>query len=270
MLGKNQITAFPWYGGKISHLKWLLPIINGQNHITYVESFGGSAAILLNKIPSQIEVYNDICEDVVNFFKTLREQREELISLLELTPYSRKEFTDACLSKETSNLERARQFFVKARQSRNGLATTASPGRWSYDNKNVRRGMSLVVSRWLSTINGLENVCNRLKTIIIENLDGLDVIKRYDTENTLHYIDPPYYMDTNCDYRYNFDNQHEQLLNLVKEVKGKVIISGYESSLYSDMLSGWNKYKAEKDFASSPIKKKEIIWTNFKEVHGLA
>ena len=192
----KKLVPFSWYGGKCSHLKWLLPIIDGTPHITYVESFGGSAAVLLNKKPSQVEVYNDIYSDVVNFFKVLRNQREQLLPLLELTPYSREEFAISCEDDNVDDLERARRFFIKARQVRTGLATAASAGRWGYVIQHSRRGMSQVVSRWLGAIDGLEDVCNRLRQVQLENLDAIDIISRYDTAETLHYIDPPYTMNT--------------------------------------------------------------------------
>src|SRR5687767_5197898 len=98
---RGKMVAFSWYGGKTSHLTWLLPIIDGTPHTTYVESFGGSAAVLLNKKPSPVEVYNDLYSDVVNFFSVLRYKREQLLPLLELTPYSREEFADSCNTDET-------------------------------------------------------------------------------------------------------------------------------------------------------------------------
>lgn len=191
----KKLVAFSWFGGKTSHLKWLLPIINNATHTSYIESFGGSAAVLLNKQQSRIEVYNDIYSDVVNFFKVLRNQHTELVNLLRLTPYSREEFRLACNKIETSELERARQFFVIARQVRTGLATAASPGRWAYVSRDSRKDMALTVSRWLSGIDGLTDISERLKQVQIENLDALDVIKRYDTVDSLHYIDPPYLLD---------------------------------------------------------------------------
>lgn len=96
----TKLTPFYWYGGKTSHLKFLLPLINSTPHSTYVESFGGSAAVLLNKEPSGVEVYNDIYSDVVNFFRILRDKKDELIESISLTPYSREEFADSCAENE--------------------------------------------------------------------------------------------------------------------------------------------------------------------------
>jgi DNA adenine methylase len=126
----RKVVAFGWYGGRFSHLDWLLPLLPPCFH--YCEPFGGSAAILLNRILSPVETYNDIDGEVVNFFKVLREEKERLIEAIGLTPFSRQEFAQACeLDPNLSNFERARRFYVRARQVRTGLAQTATLGRWA-------------------------------------------------------------------------------------------------------------------------------------------
>lgn len=127
----GKLIAFGWYGGKFSHLDWLLPLLPETIH--YCEPFGGSAAVLLNRKPSPVETYNDVYGDVVLFFRVLREQPDELIRAIGLTPFSREELEIACSepSSALSDIERARRFFVRARQVRTGLAQTASVGRWA-------------------------------------------------------------------------------------------------------------------------------------------
>jgi len=80
----RKVIAFGWYGGKFSHLDWLLPLLSKCHH--YCEPFGGSAAVLLNREPSPVETYNDIDGEVTNFFCVLREQKEQLIEAIGLTP----------------------------------------------------------------------------------------------------------------------------------------------------------------------------------------
>jgi DNA adenine methylase len=271
----KKMLPFSWYGGKFSHLQWLLPILDKIPHELYVESCGGSAAVLLNKKPSKVEVYNDINSEVVNFFRVLRNQKDQLIEQLELTPYSREEFADSCDIQTTSDLERARQFFVKARQVRTGLCTVATPGAWAYvkkdGNKNAK---ALTVSRWLNGIEMLEPIFLRLKEVQIEHLDALEVIKKYDTEHTLHYIDPPYLKETRnkksigyC-YADDFsDEQHVKLLDLILTLKGKVCISGYWNELYADKLKYWKSHKVEKIASSTntgekAYAKEEVLWSN--------
>src|SRR5258708_25193454 len=91
--GRKRI-AFGWYGGKFSHLDWLLPLLPACHH--YCEPFAGSAAVLLNKEPSPVETYNDLDGEVVNFFRVCRDHGEELTRGIALTPFSREEFAVAC------------------------------------------------------------------------------------------------------------------------------------------------------------------------------
>src|SRR5437763_16863792 len=83
--GRKRI-AFGWYGGKFSHLDWLLPLLPACHH--YCEPFAGSAAVLLNREPAPVETYNDIDGEVVNFFRVLRHQKERLAELTGVTPFS--------------------------------------------------------------------------------------------------------------------------------------------------------------------------------------
>jgi DNA adenine methylase len=129
-MGKS--IAFGWYGGKYSHLDWLLPLLPPSQH--FCDVFGGSAAVIINRPPSPVETYNDIHSEVVNFFRVLRDQKESLIEAIGLTPFSREELALASQrhTEGITELERARRFFVCARQVRTGLAQTSSAGRWAH------------------------------------------------------------------------------------------------------------------------------------------
>src|SRR5216683_7165317 len=126
-----RLRSFGWYGGKYSHLDWLLPLLPDCHH--YCEPYAGSAAVLLNRDPSPIETYNDIDGEVATFFRVLRNQSDRLVKAIAITPFSREEFLIACLTngEKISDVERARRFFIRARQVRTGLAQTASVGRWA-------------------------------------------------------------------------------------------------------------------------------------------
>ena len=184
--------AFGWYGGKFSHLDWLLPLLPKTKH--FCEPFGGSAAVLLNREPSPIETYNDLDGEVVNFFRVLRDNKDELIEKIGLTPFSREEFELAITqsSVEIDDIERARRFFILARQVRSGLAQTASNGRWAHCKLTSRAGMGGAVSRWLGSVEKLPEIAERLLRVQLESAPAIDVIKRYDSKETLFYCDPPY------------------------------------------------------------------------------
>src|SRR5438270_1002336 len=189
--GRNRI-AFGWYGGKFSHLRWLLPLLPKCQH--YCEPFAGSAAVLLNRDPSPVETYNDIDGEVVTFFRVLRDQKEQLLEAIGLTPFAREELYHAVNGdlRALSDLERARRFFVRARQARPGLAQTASLGRWANCKNTSRSGMSGAVSRWLGSVDTLPDIALRLLRVQIENRPAIEVIRLYDSAGTLFYCDPPY------------------------------------------------------------------------------
>lgn len=176
----RKVIAFGWYGGKFSHLEWLLPLLPACHH--YCEPFAGSAAILLNRDPSPVETYNDLDGEVVNFFRVLRDNKERLVEAIGLTPFSREEFATACtLDSRLGDFERARRFYVRARQVRTGLAQTASVGRWANCMNTSRQGMSGVISRWLGAVEDLPLIATRLLRVQIENRPAIDVIKLYDS-----------------------------------------------------------------------------------------
>ena len=260
--------AFGWYGGKFNHLGWLLPLLPACHH--YCEPFAGSAAVLLNRDPSPVETYNDIDGEVVNFFRVLRDRKQQLIEAIGLTPFSREEFYRAISSNGTPvpDLERARRFFVRARQARTGLAQTASLGRWANCKNTSRAGMSGVVSRWLGSIENLPDIALRLLRVQIENRPALEIIRLYDDPKTLFYCDPPYVHAARGDSKaYGFemdDAAHHQLADVLQGCKAKVAISGYRCDLMDQLYTNWRRYDAPPKHCHS-IKKvrREAVWMNY-------
>jgi DNA adenine methylase len=265
----KKLIAFGWYGGKYSHLDWLLPFLPACGH--YCEPFAGSGAVLLNREPSPVETYNDLDGEVVNFFRVLREQKEKLIEAISLTPFSREEFALACeVNPSMSEFERARLFFVRARQVRTGLAQKASLGRWANCKNTSRSGMSGVVSRWLGGIENLEFIAERLLRVQIENRPALEIIDLYDSAETLFYCDPPYIHETRGDissYGFEMDNSsHEALATKLNNIEGLVAISNYDCDLMNDLYPStkWFKHYSEpKTIHSTKDKRQEVLWSNY-------
>jgi len=265
---KRRKIAFGWYGGKYNHLAWLLPLLPKCHH--YCEPFGGSGAILLNRGPSPVETYNDIDGEVVNFFRVLRDEKQKLIEAIGLTPFSREEFHRAINIdlQEATLLERARCFFVRARQVRTGLAQKASLGRWANCKNTSRAGMSGVVSRWLGSIEGLPQIAERLLRVQIENRPALDVIRLYDAKDTLFYCDPPYPHESRSDskaYGYEMsDEEHTELACTLSGIKGKAAVSGYRCELMDRLYCDWNRIDAPaKKCHSSKALRGEALWVNY-------
>ncbi|MFH1560520.1 MAG: DNA adenine methylase [Chloroflexota bacterium] len=260
--------VFGWYGGKFSHLDWLLPKLPVAHH--YCEPFAGSAAVLINRSPASIETYNDIDGDVVDFFRVLRDSSAELIRAIGLTPFSRTEFYNAIYEDAgTQNpVERARRFYVRARQVRTGLAQTATLGRWANCIDTSRSGMSGVVSRWFGGLDDLEAVAKRLLRVQIENRPAIDVIRLYDSPETLFYCDPPYLHRTRGDshaYSYEMDEAaHRDLAAILRGVHGKVAVSGYRCELNDVLYAGWVRFDAPvKQAHSVKQDRQECLWMNY-------
>ena len=270
---KKKKIAFGWYGGKFSHLDWLLPLLPESHH--YCEPFAGSAAVLLNRDPSPVETYNDIDGEVTHFFKILRDKQEELIRGISLTPFSREEYYMAIYGtgnddEIVDDVEQARRFYIRARQTRTGLAQTASLGRWANCKDSSRSGMSGVVSRWLGGVDALDEIAKRLIRVQIENRPAIDIIRLYDGPNTLFYCDPPYYHETRGDSKaYGFEmdeEQHREFAKTVNQCAAKVAVSGYDHPLMKELFpaSKWVKTVGnKKTIHSTKGTRTEILWTNY-------
>jgi DNA adenine methylase len=229
-----------------------------------------SPAVLLNREPSPVETYNDIDGELVNFFRVLRDNPDELTRLIGLTPFSREEFHLA-VEASTSELpaaERARRFYVRARQTRTGLAQTATLGRWANCKKTSRAGMSGAVSRWLGAVDALPAIAERLLRVQIENRPALDVVRLYDSRDTLFYCDPPYLHSTRGDdraYAFEMDEEeHRQLSAALRQCEARVAISGYRNDLMDDLYDGWVRFDAPpKKTHSVKQLRQECVWMNY-------
>jgi DNA adenine methylase len=261
----KKLIAFTYFGGKFMHADFVISKLPQTK--SFVEVFGGSAVIMINKPPVQIETYNDINSRVVNFFKVLRENPDKLLEQIYLTPYAREEYIyDYNHINEGDELERARKFFVTVNQSFCG--TTSRQTGWKMSTNETRANISEAISRWLSKIPNLQVIVERLRKIQITNFDFRVIFEKFDSPNTIFYCDPPYMHDVRCnnnDYEFEMSQQdHIELLNLAMSAKGKVAISGYDNELYNDLLKGFHK-------SIGPVKKvtlfhserQEILWTNY-------
>jgi DNA adenine methylase len=227
--------------------------------------------VLLNRAPAPIETYNDLDGEVCNFFRVLREQGADLTRAIALTPFSREEFATACtLDQEISPLERARRFYIRARQVRTGLAQTATVGRWANCKDTSRAGMSGVISRWLGGVEKLPEIAERLIRVQIENRPAADVIRLYDSARTLFYCDPPYVHSTRGDSKAYIhemtDDQHAELAEVLNHVKGKVAFSNYDCDLLEELYPApkWFKHKCKpKTNHATKGQRVEVLWTNY-------
>ena len=263
---------FAWYGGKYYYAEWIIG--HFPTHRVYIEPFGGAANILLNKIESEVEIFNDLDSRITNFFKVLREreQFDELIRLLNLTPYSRKDFSDIITELEPEDaVRKAYNFFVRCRQSMGGLGMSKlTPSSWVVSLRS-RRKMAEPVSKYLSAIDGLEDIAVRFRSVVIENSSAIKVIKKYDCTDALIYCDPPYVPETRHGSKastYGCEmslEEHLELLKALKKCKGKIIVSGYHSEMYDVELKDWNKdtFEGKSHLSNSGQSRVEVLWKNY-------
>lgn len=254
-----------WFGSKSRLVKKITSYF--PNHTTFVDVFGGSGAVLLGKKPSRVEVYNDINKKLVSLFRVLSDKNKsnELLKRLEYTPYSRSEF-EFCrdnIEVETDEVELARMMIVVQRQSHGGLAKT-----WSHCIDASAVGCSASVRKFHAGIARIKDIHYRIRRVQVENLDWQELIEKYDRENTLFYLDPPYIHSTRVDGKYEYelnDNDHSQIVLVLQNIKGKAILSGYDHPIYNPLVeSGWTRIAIETIAYSSRYREKpnriEYLW----------
>ncbi|RKJ53631.1 DNA adenine methylase, partial [Butyricicoccus sp. 1XD8-22] len=147
---------------------------------------------------------------------------------------------------------------------------------WKPTKSKSRRGMAQSVSQWLGHIeNNLPLAVERMKYLQVENMDFKELLVKYDNENTLFYLDPPYIHETRkmtYTYEHELENErHKELVDILLNVKGKCILSGYDHEIYDELeLNGWSKvYLGEfakrsiKTIVSEKEKGKEFVWINY-------
>jgi DNA adenine methylase len=261
----NQIKSFTYLGGKFSILPWMLEKLPPAKH--FVDVFGGSGVVLLNREPSPIETYNDINGKVVNFFKVMRDQPDALIAALELAPYSRQEYEEALDDPAASPLERARRFFVRTSQSQFAAGAQEDSKGWACSFNDSRRGVSEKVNTYLNRVEGLHKMVSRLRTVQIENRCFRYVLRNYDTEQTLFYCDPPYMQTLRSSTKYEFDFANQDAYDLhyyASRVKGKIAISGYKEPFMMELYKDFNFHEGPNRKNNRSDKEAiECLWTNY-------
>lgn len=265
----SEVTRPPlrYHGGKFRLAPWIIPRI--PPHRVYVEVFGGAAGVMIRKTRSQIEVYNDLDQQVVNFFRVLRntEQLAKFIRLVDLTPFSRDEFEESYVA-SADPVEAARRFVVRCFLGHGTCSMDPSDSN-GFRSCDIRAGKSYA-REWAGVPAAIAVTANRISGVTIENLDWRKLIPKFDGPDTFFYVDPPYLMETRSaggkGYVHEMTTEcHRQLAWLLKSVKGKVAVSGYPSCLYRELYHGWNlDVKAvTANGQRGAVPRTEHLWTNY-------
>lgn len=250
-----------YVGSKWNLASWIVSQM--PEHEVYLEPFFGSGAVLFNKPAARIETVNDIDGNIVNLFKVIREKPNELAHAIEFTPYSRSEYYQSfeLLEKELSDIERARVFLMRCWMARGGKTSDRTGWRHNIDPVTIN-----ALPDWNGLPNTILEATKRLKNVQIENQDATILIKRYNRDDCLIYADPPYLLSTRTKRHYAHEmenNEHEELLKSLNSHKGFVLLSGYDSNLYNDLLPGWRKISKMATTEAATLKQ-EVLWMNPK------
>lgn len=225
-----------YYGGKQRMVKNLLPLI--PEHKVYVEPFAGGASLFFAKGEKVVsnndhyrEVLNDTNQDLINLYYIVQTDKEAFLKCLDCIPYSEEWNSKAKNEKSKHDLERAVFFYVNIMMSfSNNLNGGFRFGKTGANHAKV----------YFNHLERLPEIINRLKGVYIFNRDALDIIKRFDSEDTFFYCDPPYPGACQGHYAgYTLENFNE-LVELLKTIKGSFMLSCYDCM---DMTNDWERYQ---------------------------
>jgi DNA adenine methylase len=259
-----------WHGGKHYLAKWIISHFPPHTH--YLEPFFGGGSVLLAKDPKgTAETVNDLDANLIVFWRVLRDPclYHQLVIRASLTPFSDYSYWESLQQlQDPDPVVRACAFLVRNRMSRQGLMKSyATPTR------RTRRGMHEGVAAYLSAVADLPEVHERLQRVEIRQLPAAEFIAAYDHKCALFYCDPPYLHDTRSvtdAYRHEMpDASHVELLNTLRDIEGRFVLSGYYSTLYEEyaLQYAWRIVEVEIDnkAAAGSAKRvmKECLWMNF-------
>jgi DNA adenine methylase len=238
-------TPITYYGGKISLLSHILPLI--PEHRIYTEIFFGGGAVFFAKDSSESEIINDTNNMVVNFFEVCKTDIEQLKAKIQATPFSRTTYTVALTMYRMphlfSKLQQAWAFYIAT-----NMGFACKIGSWGFDKYGKR--LRVVRNKKLKFD---ESIAKRLELTTIENNEACKVIETYDTADAFHYVDPPYIHAYQGHYEGYTEADYRRLLDTLSKVTGKFLLSSYESELLSTYTQqhGWYTKYIDKPLVAS-------------------
>ena len=269
----NAVVRRPllrWHGGKYLLAPWIISHL--PPHRIYVEPFGGAASVLLRKPRAYAEIYNDLDDEVVTLFRVLRDPdaAARLIGLLRLTPFARREFENA-YAPAPDPVQTARSLLVRSFMGFGSDGHNAAVRTGFRANSN--RSGTTPAKDWANHAEALPSLIARLRGVVIENRPALAVMAAHDGPETLHYVDPPYLPGTRSAksrrgairyhaYKHEMTAaEHVMLLEFLRGLVGKVVLSAYPSGLYDTAMAGWTKIERQ-SLADGARPRTEVLWLN--------
>ena len=261
-------SPFRWAGGKSRLRKQIVPLIPAD-HSCYVELFSGAAWVLFAKSRSDVEVLNDVDDELITFFRVLRDKPEELLASFKWELAARSEF------ERLSNLDSSKLTDIEGAHRFYYLIMAGWGGESNYPRFQTSISDGGHGNRLIGALKHLEKrimpVYERLQTVIIENMHWKDCMDRYDSAKTVMYIDPPY-PGNGVNYRHNMRewNQHKLLADRLAHAKCRWILSSYDRpeihQLYGDYsiipVRSYSGLRTKKN-SSERVINKEVLIVNF-------
>lgn len=258
-----------YHGGKWKLANWITQ--HFPRHRIYIEPFCGGGSILLRKDRAYAEVINDLDSDIVNLFRVLRDpiKAAALLDALRLTPFARAEFLASNRKGHRNGIERARRLIVRSFMGFSSASTFFGHSTGFRSNSN--RSGSTPAHDWANYPDELSHIVDRMRGVIVEHRNAVDVIARHDEPDALIYCDPPYVRETRTFkrrtsgqvYRHDFtDDDHRRLAAALHQVKGMVLLSGYSCPLYdAELFPDWHRVSIA-SYADGAKPRTEVLWMN--------
>ena len=210
----------PYVGGKARLAKVLIERIGEIPHTSYAEPFVGLGGVFLRrKTRARAEIINDYSREVSNLFRVVRSHPDALTQSLELQLTSRDEFErlKAANPDTMTDVERAARFIYLQRLAYGGKVTERHFGVAKH--RSARFDKSKVIP-------GVQDLNDRLSHVVIESLPFKVFITRYDSPETLFYLDPPY---AGCEDYYGRGLFQQTDFEVIREtltgIRGKFLMS---------------------------------------------
>ena len=264
--GKGKVTSpLCWFGGKFNLAKWIIALM--PKHQCYVEPFFGAGHIFFNKPKVKVEAINDIDDRVYALFKVLSDEDAfkefaNKIWFLGCHEKAYNEMVEKLKDKNLSMVDKAVAFLYINKLSLSG----------NFGNSFMGHGEALAYSK-----ENLLSIYKRLKGVNVYCRDWKEVVERYDSENTLVFLDPPYVEETRSNSMGVYANElsdkdHEELVDVCLSLKSKVILCGYQNKLYERLeQNGWHRLDKKVKLSCAVVKEGaekadriESVWLNYK------
>lgn len=232
---------FAYYGGKQKLASEIVSLI--PEHVLYCEPFVGGGAIFWAKQPSQIEVLNDTNRELMNFYRVVQNDFVALEKEVRISLHSRDLHRKAKVVYANpdmfSEVKRAWAIWTMAAQSFSAMLD----GSFGFDVTQGRTAGLIGRRREAFT----EAYAIRIQNVTLECADALYVIRSRDAASSFFYCDPPYFNSDCGHYDGYSEADFEALLTTLSAVKGKFLLSSYDSDLLRGFVSrfGWSQRRKE-------------------------